>query len=194
MNFFSKFFKHGNRQNPEDWLEKSLCIAKGLEHLRKTWYNFGVKILQEQQTNGKDSPDIKLANINLGGDADLAIKAFQLYFVSWFIAQHTYIPRKNGKDFADILYSQVCGTQIEKCMEFLSRYYEVQSDVDMQIFRFVSDVAKYITENEAPLTESMLLGSTVPNFVANIHLIVAKCFDDEGTVKEIEAQLKKDLE
>ncbi|NVM54780.1 MAG: hypothetical protein HWN66_13845 [Candidatus Helarchaeota archaeon] len=176
----------------EDWSTTSLYISKGLEKLRRKWFDLCVKTLQESSSEkGKDSLDIEVVNIRLGADADLAIKAYQLYLVSGFLAKHAYISLSEGKDFADILWAQVCGTQIEECLAFFSRYHEVQSDGGTQLFRFSSDVAKYITGNEAPLFESMLIGQTVGALVGSVHILVASCFGDEKTVKKLESKFTR---
>lgn len=117
MGIFSKLF--AGSPDREHWSTISLNISKGLEDIRKTWFDSCVKVLQESSSKkGKDSLAIEIVNIHLGGGADLAIKAYQLYLVSGFLAQHAYIPPSEGKDFADILYAQVCGTQIEECLAF----------------------------------------------------------------------------
>lgn len=190
MGIFSKLFASGPGR--EDWSMISFKISKGLEDVRKTWFNSCVKVLQENSSKkGKDSLAIKILNIHLGGEADLAIKAFQLYLVSGFLSQHSYISPSKGKDFADILYAQVCGTQIVECLVFFSRYQEALSERGKQLFRFTSDVTKYITGNKAPLNESMLIIPTVPLFVSLNHIVVANCFGDNKMVKKLESNIEK---
>jgi len=190
MGIFSKLFTGG--PDRKEWSMISLNISKELLDIRKTWFNSCVKILQEYSSKkSKDSLDIKIVNIHLGGEADLAIKAFQLYLVSGFLSQHSYISPSKGKDFADIFYAQVCGTQIVECLVFFSRYQEVLSNRGKLLFRFTSDVAKYITDNKAPLTESMLITPTVPLFISLNHIVVAYCFGDNKMVKKLESNIEK---
>jgi len=186
MGIFSKLL--GNRPNREHWGLISLNIAKGLEEVRKIWFDSCVKLLQD--STEKNSLDFDLVNIRLEREGELAIKAYQLLLVSNCLAKHTYIPPLQGKDFADILYAQVCGTQVEKILSFLSRYHEV-AESGTQLFRFCSDVAKYISGNEAPLAESTLLGSTLLPFAIMNHIVVASCFGDDKTVKKLESELSK---
>jgi hypothetical protein len=167
----------------------SLNIAKGLEEVRKIWFDSCVKLLRESAK--KNSLDIHLVTIRLGGEGDLAIRAYQLLLVSNCLAKYTYIPPSQGKDFADILYAQVCGTKVETILSFLSRYHEV-TDSGTQLFRFSSDVAKYITGNESPLAESTLLASTLLPFAVMNHLVVASCFADDKTVKKLESELNNE--
>lgn len=190
MGIFSKLFARGPGR--EDWSMISLNISKGLEDVRKTWFNSCVKVLQENSSKkGKDSLAIKIVHIRLGGEANLAIKAFQLYLVSGFLSQHSYISPSKGKDFADILYAQVCGTQIVECLAFFSRYQEVLSDRGTQLFQFTSDVSKYITGNKAPLNESMLIMPNIPLFVSLNHIVIANCFGDNKMVKKLKSDIEK---
>lgn len=190
VGIFSKLFAGGPGR--EDWSMISFNISKGLEDVRKTWFNSCVKVLQENSSKkGKDSLAIKIVHIRLGGEANLAIKAFQLYLVSSFLSQHSYISSSKGKDFADILYAQVCGTQIVECMAFFSRYQEVLSNRGTQLFRFTSDVAKYITGNKTPLNESMLIVPTISLFVSLNYSVIANCFGDNKMVKKLESDIEK---
>ena len=190
MGIFSKLFARGPGR--EDCSMISLNISKGLEDVRKTWFNSCVKVLQENSSKkGKDSLAIKIVHIRLGGEANLAIKAFQLYLVSGFLSQHSYISPSKGKDFADILYAQVWGTQIVECLAFFSRYQEVLSDRGTQLFQFTSDVSKYITGNKAPLNESMLIMPNIPLFVSLNHIVIANCFGDNKMVKKLKSDIEK---
>jgi hypothetical protein len=187
MSISSKLFSVGS--NREYWSAVSLNIAKRLEDVRKIWFDSCVKILQESAE--KDSLNIDLVHIHLGGKADSAIKAYQLYLVSCFLSQHTYISPSGSKDFGDILYAQVCGTQMEEVLSFFSRYHEVRNSLT-QLFHFCSDVAKYITDSKAPIPEGTIIVSTIPSFIAFNHIVVASCFGDEKTVKKLESELNKD--
>lgn len=184
MGIFSKLFS--GSPSREDLSTISLNISEGLEDVRKTWFNLCVGILQKYL----DKKENNSLNIHLGGEADLAIKSYQLYLLSVFLAQHTYILPSESKNFTNILYPQVCGTQIEECFIFFSRYDEVRFASKEQLIRFFSDVANYITNNKAPLAD-ILLTPTFPIFVASNHIVVASCFGDSKMVKKLESNIKK---
>jgi len=187
MGIFSKF--SNGSPSREHWGSIALNIAKGLEDVRTMWFNSCVQTLKEKSPEqDDDSVEIEAVNNRLGGNADLAIKAYQLFLTSSSIGQHNYIKSSEGKDFADILYAQVCGINLEECLSFFSRYHKA-NDGGTQLFRFSSDVAKYITGKEAPLSESMLIASTVPKFMAINHIVVARSFGDDKTVHKINSKL-----
>lgn len=65
--------------------------------------------------------------------ASLAIKAFQLYWISYYLLAHGYIWEERGKDFADILWQGVAGDQLYECMAVVNRYYETGEDVALDV-------------------------------------------------------------
>jgi len=189
MGFFPRLFGGGGPSR-EDWAAISLRIAQGLEEVRKTWFQACVDNFREaSEKSASEGPPITMKRANLAGDAGRASKAYQLYLVSGFLAQHGYIPPSQGRDFADILFAQVCGTELEQCLSFFARYHEAQADPGTQLFRFGSDISRYITGNDAPLVESMLVASTVPVCVALSHMVVADAFGDQRTVAQLQAKL-----
>src|SRR3972149_8462386 len=187
MGILSKLF--GFKPTMDKWPAISADIAGGLEVVRKRWFETGVSFL-EDATKGDKPLQIKIVCRTLGGEADSAIKAYQLLLTSGFLAQHSYIPRPDGKDFADILYAQVCGTNIRETMRYLERYIEVQQDRGTQLFRLASDIARYITGSEASLAESMILTSIIPIYVDWTHMAVAYAFRDHNTLRELRSKVR----
>lgn len=187
MGIRSKLFN--SKPSRDKWSTISTDIAKGLEEVRKRWFETGVSLLEEAR-KGEKPLEIKIVCRTLGGEADFAIKAYQLLLTSGFLAQHSYIPRSEGKDFADILYAQVCETTVQETMLYLERYNEVQDDRGTQLFRLASDIARYITGSEAHLAESMILVSTIPIYVDFTHIVVAYAFGDQDTVRELQSKVR----
>jgi hypothetical protein len=188
VGIFSKlFFRTPDRKN---WSEISLNISKGLEEMRKIWFDSCVKKIQSTLFN-KDFQNIQEINTHLEGEAELAIKAYQLYIVSGFLAEHLYIPPSEGKAFADILYAQVCGTKIEEILTFLSSYEEVHGKAEQQTFRFCFDVAKNIMGDKGALAASVLIDMFIPSFIAINQYVVAECFGDKKTAEELLSIVQK---
>lgn len=171
-----------------DWLTICTSIASQLQVLRERWFRSFLNVIKKYSSK-------KVVNSALEGDAELALKAYQLYLVSGFLAGHDYIPQHEGKDFADLLYAQVCGTQLPECLRFLERYHEVGSDtseeVSRQIFRVASDVSEYILGGENPWAEARRLMHLFPEYGLVHHLVVANSFGDDQTVQIIREGITK---
>jgi hypothetical protein len=122
--------KGRNKFGRENWIRISSNISKDLENFRNNWFNICVDFLKDAKDKIEndetliinklgDTSKIEIINDVIDGEAELSIKAYQLYLASGFLAQHEYISKSEGRDFADLLYAQVCGTQIDKCLKFI---------------------------------------------------------------------------
>ncbi len=186
MDSSSKLF--GDGPSREEWGEISLRIAQGLEQARNHWFQTVVDVFSGTiKDRNIEELHITVKRRALSGEAAHATKAWQLYLVSLFVAHHRYIPLHQGRDFADLLYAQVCGTELPECLNFFARYDEVTGDRAAQLGRFSLDISRYITEHEAPVMESLLVASTLPPFTVLIHTVVAAAFGDSDTVSQIQA-------
>ena len=186
MGIFSKLFNSG--PDRKAWPALASCIAKGLEDYRHIWFSQCIETFQARATI---DPNIRIINTRLEGKAELAIKAYQIFWVTCFLVEHAYIPPSKDKDFADILYAQICGTQFHECMMFFKRYYEVENDGPQQLLRFSSDVAEHIAGTENLYDASLLVNVHFSDFVAFNHMVLAGCFGDQQTVKKVEEKLLK---
>jgi tetratricopeptide (TPR) repeat protein len=191
MGIFKRIFGVGGRDDSprrENWYAIAQDIAIRMEGVREDWFAACVKSLQDRlREEDVDSYEIEVKNVHIGGEAELAAKAYQLCLASDYLAMHEYIPPRDGADFADILGSMVCGAQLEKCLPYISRYNEVWNDgTGKQIFRFNIDVASYITDHENPLYEVMCIGPIHPAFALANHAVVATAFGDVKTVKGLQ--------
>lgn len=167
------------------WASICLQIAKKLTTIRNVWFNKNVELLES--SSKKDGLDIKIKNRNLGGDGELAIKAFQLHTLIGIL--HLYIPQEKGSYFSDILFASVCGEYIEECLIFFGSYEEVSDDGATLVFRISSDVAKYITGSENPLVESVLISSNYIPLSLMTQISTAEAFQDYKNAKELSESL-----
>jgi hypothetical protein len=181
MRLFRKIFGTGPPR--DQWGAISLRIAKGLEEARKIWFLSCLEIIEaiSQQDNRN-----YIKQKTLTGKALQAVKAYQLYWASYFIGQQAYIPKQEGKNFADILYAQVCGTEIDKCYYYFSRYVEAK-DGGNQIMRFAYDFAIQITTN--PLVGDITIQTTFPFFALIVQIVVAESFGDLKTAASLNEKL-----
>lgn len=74
----------------DKWKIISSPLCKGLERLQKSWFDYSIRMIKKSS--------IPLLNTQFGGNAELAIKAYQLYFVSCIIAAKNYVPRKKHEN------------------------------------------------------------------------------------------------
>ncbi len=168
------------------WGEIVNSITLGLKQVRENWFKSCVDSLESASTD--DNP-IAIKQRTLGGDALRAANAYQLFLVSSYLAQHRYIPPDQGRDFADLLFAQVCGSDLETTIHYFARYQ--QADGGSSLFRFTSDIAEYITGNKAPLMEAMALGVSTPILAHLSHMVLAVSFNDQSTVQSLQRKIER---
>ena len=148
-------FKKGKRERndtdtaPEQFGVTANTISTGLERVRESWFAKCVKAME-------GNPDCTVRNRKLGGNADLAIKAFQLLKTVTVIADNQYVSRSDGPFFSDVVFAQVCGNDLERVMAFFNSYVNALNDTTSQITRFSVDVVAYISGKDSPDLTSML--------------------------------------
>jgi hypothetical protein len=176
------------------WVWVSLCIAKELEEIRIDWFDSCVQLLQG--VFGQDHYahlDLRTENTELGGEAELAIKAYQLYCTSGFLGQHSYVDPKEGRDFATLVYSQVCGTGLEDCLVYFRRYKDDGVSA-AQMRHFSSDVARYIAGDHGMVAGSAVIVTMMESLIDACHGAVAACFGDDETLDQLAKQQKERTE
>ncbi|MDV2502757.1 MAG: hypothetical protein RX318_02230 [bacterium] len=173
----------------DQWAIISTNIAVALEEVRRYWFNDCVEYLRTLRDTEKEHSHIEITNTELGGNADLAIRAYQLWVVSNMLAEKKYIPPDEGQDFADILYLQVGGTKIHNCMSYFERYKKASGGEQMTLL--CADVAGYITEVVVGVDVIDLLA--LDNFftlVETTQIVLAHAFGDEKTLSEFRTNNK----
>jgi hypothetical protein len=196
LGIFSRLFKSGPPR--DQWGRISLDIAKGLEEGRDVWFGLCIKVLTSASGEYHQGEDkIRIRRNTLYGNGLRALKAYQLYLVSKSLAQQAYIKPYEGKDFADILYAQVCGLDLGKCLIYWNRYHEIDNNRGAQLFRFTNDIASHITgdpvppKDPPPLIESMIIGEIFPLFYLSVCIVVANGFGDLQTVSALNKKLSE---
>jgi hypothetical protein len=80
----------------------------------------------------------------LGGDADLALKGYQLWISTLFNIEHPYVVDSERQEFIGHLTLAVSGAERERVQWYFNNFYECRKDVDQQIVRLATPVSDYI--------------------------------------------------
>ena len=173
----------GKSADPKQFGVVAHTIAVGLERVRELWFAECVEVME-------GNPDCAVVNRNLGGNADLAIKALQLLNTVTIIADKQYVSRSNGPFFSDILFAEVCGTGLERVMPFFNRYVSILNDKSAQLMRFSIDIVAYILGNDNPdMHDIVHIPPLYPAFVRCTWQMTAYGFGDPDIVKYCQEKL-----
>jgi hypothetical protein len=135
------------------------------------------------------SPALRKA---LAGEGEIAVKAYRLVYVSRTLSSRKYVTESEGKDFADLLWAQVCGTKLDDVVD-RAHFYTDASSREEEISRFSSDLSEYIVGefSSFALMMAVTMQATVPEFIGHVASIVADAFDDSRTFDDLQEQLRK---
>ena len=121
----------------EKWNEIILCISNNIQEISQLFFNSCI------ETINNSNYDITIVNKQIGGKADLVIKAYQLSIIIDYLTH--YIKPTEGKEFVEMLFHQVFGKYFKKGCNFVSCYMELRkTTLHKKIYYFSSDIAKYI--------------------------------------------------
>jgi len=115
----------------------------------------------------------------------LNIKVFQLIFASLLIGKKKYIPPHQGKQFADLLWAQVLGTQFLTAVQHGRTLFQ-EGDNFPKLLTFFGHVGEGITGKLNPAVGMFLLSNFGAPFVESCYRSVATVFSDidiEGTIR-----------
>jgi len=186
MGILSNLF--GKGPDRSQWLTISTRIARRFEESRIELFEDCIKHLEQLNTYDSEK-QIPLVNKSLSGEAELYLKAFQLMIAVFFLTRRSYIAKSQGQDFADLLFSQVCGTQIAK-VDALARELS-RKETQMQVPRIASVVARHITNHEytGGVETITFFLSTASPFIKFTQMIIAEAFRDQATAQELDSKL-----
>lgn len=179
MGFLDKFF--GKEPDRSQWAIIVNKITVGLEEVCLSWFESCVDIYQETFT---------FKNRTLDVNGLRSVKAYQLYWIDGYMAQHQYISPKYSQEFCDLLFAQVCGSDLENIDTYFIRYNI--TDGSASLFRFCNDMAEYITGEKNSVHLAMAL-MPITSLLCNLTLIVlAESFGDQRAVRLLQQVIKKE--
>jgi hypothetical protein len=166
------------------------AVAVSLERDRRGFLENCQKIAEAKWEDNAQPIDAVSGIID--GPADLAVRSYQLMQATRLISVQQYISPPEGRDFADLLWAQVCGTHMDDVLELVERYKPKREDEEE---RFGFDVARGIIGDTpfppwavALMVEIMM---QTPQLTGHTAMIVAAAFGDEENVQCVRAQLER---
>jgi len=169
--------------NNNEW--KGICsrMSQGLHEVKKEWFKSCLSAVKDAEKKGNSS---KIVNHDLSENISQAMNAFQLLQVQNILAEKQYISPEEGRDFVTMLYDSVCGNEVDKCLEYLGRYYEA-GDLGQQLFRVAADITQGITSEKDPVI-AMSITNFVPVWGIFSKMIVSETFNDKVATKQLMQQ------
>jgi hypothetical protein len=169
--------RHGRRPAPvrDAWPAICTTIAQGFEAQRQEFWSTLLRRIHLART-GNDPVVLPIVRRTLGGQAELALKAYQLYVASVTIGHHEYISPADGHAFTHLLYVQVCGTALPQALRFVQSYREVEHSVGLA--RLAGDIGDYIMGSHGDVRFYAFCLLPLDAFVTLSMVVVCAAFND----------------
>ncbi len=172
-----------------EFRKRARSISGKLDIFRKKWFEHWIQAIEQS-----DRDDVEVKNPHLGGHGEFALMAYQLQHTSQMLAQLAYIPPFEGRDFADYLYHEVCGSEvvIREAMVMIGWYQKAESDGASEPFRVALPVMEYITGSDSvPVDLTVLMALDIVTLALSTKIAIADEFGDDNTIQELNEQLEE---
>jgi hypothetical protein len=160
-------------------------ISRGFDSIRVQYFDFIVKEIRT-----KLGTEAVRDNVTLGGDADYALRGFQLWLFFTFLRTHPYVSEKEG----DRLYryvifmmtsqsSKEVGGYLRMCVDRMTNYVDLISEVACPVFERISkdELDPYLLQ---------VVASLLPFFAISSQVAIAEHFKDMETATNLESKSK----
>jgi hypothetical protein len=194
-----------------DWPAIAGTLATLLEAQRVQLYDSFVEGFRKLHGQGGgisglghvDPPVAEVVRGELGGKAELALKAYQLLHCSRFVRARSYVPFWRRRAFSKLLSKRMCGSEVRECQAIRRKYARERAEIGEVATHsaLTWDVYLYATgrtdavdpakplERPVPTIVQDFFCSWLPGDVLALRFLVATAFDDERTREELAARI-----
>src|SRR6185437_7753428 len=141
-------------------------IAQGFQKLRNQQFDSTVRSL------AGIIPQEDIVSSALGGEADSALKTFQLWVFTYFLSLHAYIPDAEFQEFAGHVKMAISGAWQEDELTYFEELHAIREDPADQALNVSLRVANYITSELNPVA-AVIAAKLMPIFAINTQMVIA---------------------
>lgn len=165
-------------------------IAGEFSILRRDQFDSTVRCIEERLGH-----PVAISQKTLGGDADRALKGYQLFISTAFFAEHQdLIPASEFEELRRHLSAAVIGSAGQGVSDFFAEFVRYAKDPAKQLVRVSRPVANYIASQSDAIAGSIVPEVTVaqllPIFICNSQMVLASIFGDHKTARELESEMQ----
>lgn len=166
-------------------LKHAHSIAAKFEDLRKAHYDFTIRNIA--QVAWRSIPVEKQV---LGGEADLALKGFQLFYLASALRIFSYIPDTYDMQvFCGFVIREGWEAQRESVDDFCMKISQCGGDFVKQAAQIAVPLERYVLSDIDPAVQGVI-GTLFPAFAIGTQLIIANEFGDKSTARRLQDGLK----
>lgn len=159
-------------------------IAAGFKTLREEQFDSATRVLERRLGR-----ELTILRKPLGGDADRALRGYQLWITTVFVAVHPYVPQEESQSFFRSLSSAVCRDDVERVLSYYQEFHQCRHDVAEQMARVAFPVVNYLTVQPHPMATT-LVARLMPIYVCNTQMVISDTFGDLATINQLESEME----
>ncbi len=158
-------------------------LAREFDQARERIFN-AMLLNVEKRTSPADLSGQK----NLGGDADFALKGYQMLILSYFLAHHAYVKDADVQVFLGQLAINLCGEKLTEAQAYHAQFHEYRDDISLLAYSVAAPVADYLISGPDPAGR-VFLPRFIPLFTIVTQMGIAKEFGDKVTASLLQTQM-----
>ncbi len=159
-------------------------ISRGFGTVRSQHFDYIVRSARNQLGH-----ELVSNGIGLGGEADLALRGFQLWLYLAFSAMHPYLSGKQDSELSGRIVASLSGAHRKQVEGYFLKFNEHRNNyIDL-----VCQVAIPVTQTITPDLDPRSLAFTaklLPFLAINTQIVIADEFRDEVTATRLDSQMK----
>lgn len=179
------------RSIPED-------LSLGLAQLRQEWFAAWVDgIRRFNRQNRQTGVRIPLEHPRLGGEAEIALRVFQLRLVVDYLQRYPYLRGDEAQDFLAKVERQIFGAEQEQCEAHWRQTVPAGDQVTEAPADFFAvhapSIGAYLAGPASVEMVGKLLVENLPAWVESNQLEIAQALGDKRTVSKLSNRLRQGL-
>ncbi len=175
----------------------SLNMSRALTGVREEWFGVCLEKIRACNAQAKQAArKISIRQETLGGEAEAALKAYQIHLVRRYLARYKYLADNAGVGFMQKLTAYTFGEQQEICEAYLNQFTDLlASDPELlanepkQYEHVAQDIAGYVTGFPRSTEAVRQVAATFSEFVDVNLLESARALGDKKTVIKLTNKL-----
>jgi hypothetical protein len=127
---------------------------------------------------------------NLGGEADLALKGFQMRILITFVRTQEYVLAKDLDIFTGLVMGHTCKITECETVGNYCRMFGKSREPCSQVVQVSIPIADYLLDNRKDPQAWTVIGITLMVFLLEVQCVIASEFGDKGTTRLLKSQIE----
>jgi hypothetical protein len=159
-------------------------LSKGFDKIRHQHFGYLLRSVRSEL-----GPEFVANGVELGGEAELALKGFQLWLYFAFSFMHPYVPGAQDSELSSQVAALLSGSNRKQVEEYLLKFNEYRNNYADLVCQVAFPIAQRITPDLDPRT-LVIAAKLIPFLAINTQIVIADEFRDESTAIRLDSQMK----